>query len=767
MNTEKYSKLIEETIKDPEYKPLRPEELFGLLSASQSASSEGEPNAREECSESLEDFCSLLRALEAAGVLAFTKRGKVASSAAVGLITGLYHGTSKSFGFVTPDGGSGSREEDIFIPAKRSLFALDGDRVLVRRIEHDANGRDGRDSHIDMNKFYRKNGKLYPKPRREARDACPEGEVIRIVERRLESEPNIIGVYYFAEERRGRKLRRTAWVEPSSKRMPYSVFVDAARAEAAGAAFGDKVEVRVTRMPSEVSDLFGEITNVFGAAEDKGANYAAILAENGIETEFSDEVIAEAERSSERMISLAGRRDLRDRIIFTIDGADAKDLDDAISLEKTEGGYILGVHIADVSEYVSAGSLTDAEAMKRGTSVYFVDKVVPMLPRSLSNGACSLGGGLERYALSAFMTLDGSGNILETELCESVIRSRIRGVYSEVNDLFEKGDASEFFEKYHEVYPTLLEMKRLYAILGRRSEARGAVELETSEAMIVVGSDGSPIDITARERGDAERLIEQFMLCANEGVATYLTNLEMPCVYRIHEAPTEEKVENFSAFARGVGLDTRPLRAKKLHSSAFAAMLGEAKDAGLGSVVSAVMLRAMMKAKYSSLPSPHFGLSIDLYCHFTSPIRRYPDLSVHRIVKSILHGEAVGARLRELTKFAEESALRSSENELRALSAERDIEDLYKAIFMQKHIGEEFDAVISSVTSFGIFAELPNTVEGMIPVDTLDGIFKLDEKNHVLACGVKSYRLGQAIRVRVAASDVASRRVTFSIIMEN
>ncbi|MEE0970043.1 MAG: VacB/RNase II family 3'-5' exoribonuclease, partial [Clostridia bacterium] len=463
-----------------------------------------------------------------------------------------------------------------------------------------------------------------------------------------------------------------------------------------------------------------------------------------------------------RIIKTDGRRDLRDMVIFTIDGADAKDLDDAISLQKTGDKYKLGVHIADVAEYVKEGSETDKCAMSRGTSVYFTDKVVPMLPKSLSNGSCSLFGGEDRYALSAFMTLSSDGEILETELCESIIRSRVRGVYSEVNDIFRNGSKSEFAEKYSEVIPSLAEMFELYKVLKKRSEGRGAVELDTEEAVILLDNKGIPTEIVPRERGDGERMIEQFMLCANEGVATFLTNLSLPCVYRIHESPSPEKLESFTAFAQGIGLDTRPLRGKKLYPSCFATVLEESRKKGLSAVLSNVMLRAMMKAKYSATASPHFGLAIDLYCHFTSPIRRYPDLSVHRIVKHMLNGEAVGERLTRLSSFAGESAARSSENELKALAAERDIDDLYKAIFMSDKVGEIFEGVISSVTSFGLFVQLPNTIEGLVPIDSLEGDFRFDEKHFVLSRGRLSYRLGQSVKVRITAADIPTRKISMA-----
>lgn len=740
MPDEKYIEMLEEIIEVPEYRPLFPSDLIALMNIPDEYADEAR---------------SVIEKMAREGKIALTKKGKVATLSSVGIVSGSYRGTTKHFGFVTPDDGG----EDIFIPASKTLFALDGDKVLVRVTEHKSH-----DKHFDTRKLKRGKGKkLVPIPEDKRRDKGPEGEIVRINDRYL-AHHNAIGVYYEIEEKRGRKYHTVGWVEPDRKKLPYSVFIDVRAARDAGVCIGDKVEAKITKFPSEREELSGEIIANFGDSETKSANYAAILAENGIETEFSEEVLSEAEKASEIPITAEGRLDLRDKIIFTIDGADAKDLDDAISLERDGENYRLGVHIADVSEYVKFGSATDKCALNRGTSVYFTDKVIPMLPKSLSNGACSLGGGLDRYALSAFMTLDKNGKILETELAETIIRSKVRGVYSEINDIFEKGNTSEFAEKYSEVLPTLWEMHSLYRVMKQRSEERGSVELDTEEAVILLGKNGEPVDIVARERGDGERMIEQFMLCANEGVATFLTNLSLPCVYRVHEAPAPEKLDNFAAFVQGVGLDIKPLRAKTLYPSAFAALLDESREKGISTVVSGVMLRAMMKAKYSAQPASHFGLAIDLYCHFTSPIRRYPDLTVHRIVKAMLRGEAHGSMLTRLTAFAGESAARSSENELKALSAEREIDDLYKAIYMSDKVGEEFDGVISSVTSFGLFVQLPNTIEGLVPLETMDGRFVFDEKQFTLSFGRTAYRLGQTVRVKIMSSDIPSRRISMTLI---
>lgn len=740
MNAEEYTIKITEVINDPLYSPLYADNLAALI---------GVPE------EDYGKFRELVAALGRAGLLQKTKRGKIMPYR-TGTTSGVFHGTSKGFGFVTPDVKKPEyNNEDFFIPFKNTLYALDGDRVLVRIIDQSNRGRK---EHFDKSKFKRdKNGKMIPVPEKN-QGIC--AEIVQITERAISSR-TVIGVYCVMSEKRHKKTRLTAWVQPDAGRLPYSILVNADKAEELGVSPGDKVEVKVTKFPSDNSDLWGEIIRTFGDSGSRKANYEAILAENGIEQAFPDKVLEESEQSSSRKITPEGRLNLTDKIIFTIDGADAKDLDDAISLDVTPDGYRLGVHIADVSEYVTEGSLTDAEAIKRGTSVYFADKVVPMLPKCLSNGSCSLGGGFLRYALSAFITLSSDGEILKTELYESIIRSKVRGVYDEINDIFTNGASSKFAEKYKEVIPTLSDMLGLYKILKKKSERRGAVALDTQEAYIEVSESGNPIAIRLRERGDAERMIEQFMLAANEGVATRLTEKDLPCVYRVHEEPTQDKLEAFSAFLSGVGIDTRPLRVGSVTPAVFSDILKAARKKGIEGIVSGVMLRAMMKAKYVSEPAPHFGLATKLYCHFTSPIRRYPDLSVHRIVKSYMHGMN-DSRKAELSAFAAKSAFMSVENELRTLNAERSIEDLYKAVYMADHVGEEFDGIISSVTSFGLFVALPNTVEGLIPTELMAGKCSFNEKHYELTCAGKTYKLGQPIHVSVVSVDISSRRITMA-----
>ncbi len=742
---EKYRHLIEEEIKSEGYIPQKAEDLSVALGI--------------EASE-LDDFYDSLAQMERDGLCVCTKRGKIMTPEASGLVMGTYRGTSKSYGFVTPEGAEARGGDDIFISSDKTMYAIDGDRVLVRRSEP----YDKRKSHehFDKSKLRRgRGGRLIPVAKEKRHPEGSDGEIVRIVER-AEKNKKIIGVLNIDISFHGRKRRRVVTLAPDSGKIPYTVYIPTHGNSALKD--GDKVEVEIVKYPSRNSDMVGEIISNFGDSGTREANYAAILAEYNINPEFPEDAQREAGIEARREISTDGRRDLRDKIIFTIDGEDAKDLDDAISIEKTDDGYILGVHIADVSEYVREKSAIDKEAMARGTSVYFTDKVVPMLPRALSNGACSLDSGKDCYALSAFISLDGKGAILDVDLCESVISSCVHGYYSEVNKILSGEADEEIGKKYEKALPSLRIMKELYLILAKRAAARGAVELDTEEAKILVDKNGYPIDIIPRERGDAERLIEQFMLCANEAVATWLTQMSLPCVYRVHEPPSPDKLHSFTEFAQNLGLDIRPLRATRLYPSAFSAVLSEAREKELSAVLSAVMLRSMSKAKYSAAPKPHFGLAIDLYCHFTSPIRRYPDLSVHRIVKKVLRGELDGSTLEHFEKFAEESAVKSSENELRALYAEREIDDLYKVVYMSDKDGEEYDGVVSSVTAFGIFVSLPNTVEGLVPLEALGGRFSFDEKSYTLTSGRRSYRLGQAVRVKIEASDIPTRRIEMSVV---
>ena len=418
-------------------------------------------------------------------------------------------------------------------------------------------------------------------------------------------------------------------------------------------------------------------------------------------------------------------------------------------------------HIADVSHYVRERTHLDRAVMARGTSVYFTDKVVPMLPKSLSNGACSLNVGEDKYALSAIIRISKSGEIVNTEITPSVIKSSVRGVYSEVNAIFENRADEGVLEKYKKIIPTLEKMHSLYLILKEKSEKRGALELDSPEAEIVLDDLGVPVDITKRERGDAEKLIEQFMLMANEAVAAKLYDAKIPCVFRVHEPPPPEKLGEFLNFAHNMGFDTSYISREKCEPCDFKHLLDDSFEKGLSIPISYSMLRAMSKAKYSHERGDHFGLALSKYCHFTSPIRRLSDLATHRIIHKVLFE---GKRPELYSSYAKRAAAAASEAELRALAAERRIDNLYKVIFMQDRIGEEFDAVVSSITSFGLFCMPDNTCEGLVPISELGAVFSFDEKNLALRSRDVIYRLGDKLRVRLEEADIIRGKLRYSIV---
>lgn len=658
----------------------------------------------------------------------------------------IFHGSGSAFGFAKPTDPEYTGD-DLFIPPALTEGAMHGDLVKVQRLLPGDFG------------YGRGN----------------EGKVTEIVERRCET---AVGVFLIVDD--------VPCVIPDDKKLGQAAEI---LYTAVDITEGDKVKLRITKYPDEYKTLSfvrrrkhrrygsdievsfaGDVEQNYGNAETKAANYEAILDGAGIPRHFSEEVLTEADSVSKEPVTAEGRLDLRGEIIFTIDGAGAKDLDDAISISRHGDGYTLGVHIADVSHYVKRGGAVDTEAYARGTSVYFVDKVVPMLPEVLSNGCCSLNAGEDKYALSAIIDLDRHGEIESYSFAKSVIRSAVRGVYTEVNDVLDNRQSSAFAEKYAAVMPSLEIMEELYRVLESRSHSRGALDMDGDEAEIILDAEGMPVEIVPRERGVAERIIEQFMLRANVAAASFLKESGRSGVYRIHEEPAPEKMQGFAIFAHNVGLDINGIcrtsgdvfEAKKnITPKALSQILAEAKEKGISDVVSGVMLRSLMKAKYSPAPSLHFGLAEELYCHFTSPIRRYPDLFVHRSISAAIAGEAD-------VKGSGEAAAQSTDTEIRAVEAERAIEDLYMALYMSKHVGEEYDATVSSVTSFGIFARTDNLCEGLIPSIALGEVLSFNDKNLTVTVrmdgGVRTIRLGDRIRIRVASANVSTGKVEFGFI---
>lgn len=696
------------------------------------------------------------------------RRHDFANKTAFGVtVEGTFAYSGRGFGFCIPD--EDYELPDIFLPPRMTMGAMSGDRIKVK-----INGR--------------------------AEGEKLEGEVVD-VEYACDS---IIGTLH--------RKRGYSYVVPDSKRLGVMIYIPETAADAVCDANSDllKVEVRpyeeefftrtrsiTVRGPYDMPyfDTMGEIANVFGSALTKDANYAAILYSAGIRTEFPETVLRHADEVSwEEIHPVENRTDLRDKLLLTIDGAGAKDLDDAISLERDGGNWILGVHIADVSHYVRQNTPTEYEARERGTSVYFTDKVVPMLPESLSNGACSLNAGTDKYALSAEITLAPDGRRVRTKIFKSLIRSTVRGVYDEVNALFADGESSVYYDKYRDVYPMLTEMYELYRILAENSRERGVMELEDSEAVIVLDGEGKPVDIQRRERGDAEKLIEQFMLQANYGVAETLKTLDFPCLYRTHDKPDREKMQAFAVFAHNLGLDTRgiyteeklpkrlrdeeddeksPVSMKEIAalSEKLMGILDEANERGIGGIVSTVLLRSMMKAKYQSVCAPHFGLGAPVYCHFTSPIRRYPDLFVHTVITTVLEktglsyldrfsGDRDKTCTGELAAAAYDRGVSSSNAELRAQTAERDITDLYMALYMSDKLGQEFTVTVCSVIRSGMFVQCDNLVEGFIPAACWPNAKVNDEFMTLTADGVV-YTLGSRLTAVLYDVDIATGKITF------
>lgn len=636
---------------------------------------------------------------------------------------GIFAGTKTGYGFVTAEGAV----RDIFIPREKTGGALDGDRVLCRYHTYTSGG-------IERT----------------------EGEVTRVTEAVRKT---VVGT--LCEELYGHGKHRSVryFVEPDDTKLTILCYLD----DVGDARLGDKVEALLPPRRPGSNFLVGEYLRSFGAAASREANYAAILSECAIPTEFSREEREEAERVAKMPLTVTGRVDRRDEVIFTIDGAGAKDLDDAVSLRrKKNGNYLLGVHIADVSTYVRPRGALDACSLSRGTSVYFTDKVVPMLPEALSNGACSLNAGEDKYALSCLMELTPDGSLAHTSIERSIIRSCVRGVYSEVNDLFEKGKNSAFAEKYSRALPTLRLMHRLYLTLAEKSRARGALDLEQTEAEILLDAGGNPVEIVPRVRGDAEKLIEQFMLAANEAVATLLSEKHLPCVFRVHDAPDPERLADFIRFAHNLDLDVTPLAGRDPDGRAFSVLLRDAHERGIGDAVSYTLLRTMAKAHYSEICHPHFGLGIEKYCHFTSPIRRLSDLATHRAIEAVLlDGEAP----QKYYGYVRRAALAASETEIRAMTAERRIDALYKTIYLSKRIGETYPATVSSVTRFGAFAALANTCEGLIPLTAFPGMWTFDEGNLMLrSSSGETLRLGDRITVSVDEADITRGKVTFGLV---
>ncbi|QEY34304.1 ribonuclease R [Caproiciproducens galactitolivorans] len=529
---------------------------------------------------------------------------------------------------------------------------------------------------------------------------------------------------------------------------------------------GDKVQAEIHRTP-KTSRLSARIVKAYGSSGSAKICADAIIDQYGIKSRFPEEVLEEARKISGQAITeqdLKGRLDLRKTNICTIDGADAKDLDDAIFVSRTKKGYKLGVHIADVSHYVKEGSALDTEALERGTSVYFADRVIPMLPKELSNGVCSLNAGEDKLTFSAIIELDKTGTILSYQFKKSVINSKVRGVYSEVNQLFNKTADAELRKKYAPVIRSLNAARELANILKARSIKNGTVDLESTESKFTLNEEGICIGVEPRETGEAEQMIEQLMITANQAAAKFAKENGIPFVYRVHEQPDPERVAALADLVGALGLNAQRLKKDgEIRTADFADIMRQASGTPAQKVISHQLLRTMAKARYDTAPIGHFGLALADYCHFTSPIRRYPDTAIHRILSAMLKTKDKKELVRRYEAFAKVAASESSAAEVRAMQAERSAESCYMAEYMTQHIGECYDGIISGVTQRGVFVELPNSVEGFVPVDSFEGakfhfdgvITQVDENTG------RRLTIGQPLSVQVAAADVASGRIDF------
>ncbi|MBQ7924167.1 MAG: ribonuclease R [Clostridia bacterium] len=664
----------------------------------------------------------LLEELCEEGKLYKTASGKYGTSEQLGLIKGKISGNERGFGFLMPEDKE-RYEKDFFIPRKYMHGAFHGDTVLAEQISWSSEQETERN----------------------------EAKVVKVLERGYQT---IVGVF--------RKDKRAGYLYPDEKKFSAPVYIPLS--DCYQIKNGVKAVAKITEYPFGKAPG-GKIVEVLGEEDDFFAEELSIIRSYNLREEFPAGVEKEAEKCEKRGImpaDLQNRRDFRDKLIVTIDGEDTRDIDDAISLEKAGENYLLGVHIADVSHYVTQKSALDNEAFERGTSVYFPDCVLPMLPRALSNGICSLNEGEDRLTLSCLMTVDKNGKVKQSEIVEGVIRSAHKMTYTEITKILDNDEETK--EKYADVTDMVSLFAELTRILQEKRNKKGSVTLDVKEAKILFDKDTNEITIPDYERAFSYQIIEAFMVLANETVAEYMHSIEAPFIYRIHEKPSEEKAQTFRAFAQGLGLTAR-FNADDVKPYDYQNLLIKAKDLPSYSVLNRVMLRSMQKARYSPENVGHFGLASECYCHFTSPIRRYPDLCIHRIIKEVINGKYAEA-VEKYSGFVERAADQSSDRERKAADAERDVDDLYKTMFMSERIGEEYEAVISGVTSFGLFAELPNTIEGFIPIESLYGTYKFDADKFCLIGSGKTFSLGETLKVKVVDVDFYRRRTEFRLLQK-
>ncbi|WP_112181806.1 MULTISPECIES: ribonuclease R [Paraliobacillus] len=665
----------------------------------------------------------MLNHLEEKGELVKTRKNRYGLPEKMNLIKGRIQMHAKGFAFLIPEEEG---QDDVYINHADLQSAMNNDIVLVRIDSRDEFGK------------------------------RPEGVVIRIVER---ATTRVIGTY----DDNG----NFGFVIADDKRIPNDIFIP--KSASGGAVSGHKVIVNITKFPEERMSAEGEVIEILGHKNDPGMDIISIIYKHGITVDFPDEVLEHASQIPDEIdeSEIKNRRDLRDEMIVTIDGADAKDLDDAVTVKKLDNGnFKLGVYIADVSYYVEENSPIDQEAFERATSVYLVDRVIPMIPHRLSNGICSLNPQVDRLTLGCEMEINNQGEVVKHDIFQSVIRTNERMTYSDVNKILTDKD-EDVRERYRELVPMFEDMEKLAETLRGKRFGRGAIDFDFKEAQVIVDTEGKAIDVAIRERSVAERLIEEFMLAANETIAEHFHWMDVPFIHRIHEDPDESKLQKFFEFVGTLGYAVKGT-ANEIHPQALQKVLKRVEGEQEEMIISKLMLRSMKQAKYDPQSIGHFGLATEFYTHFTSPIRRYPDLIVHRLIRTYLVNKQLDSKTQHHWKDRmPEIAKHASEKERASVDAERETDDLKKAEFMQDKIGEEFDGVISSVTNFGLFVELENTVEGLVHVSYLtDDYYHFDERAYAMI-GERTgtiFRIGDEITIKVAAVNLDERAVDFEVV---
>ncbi|MBQ6814137.1 MAG: ribonuclease R [Lachnospiraceae bacterium] len=714
MDIDEKKKIVMDIISDELYVPMKIKELAILLNV---------PKDRRE------ELHYVVNVLESEGKLMITKRGKImlpdnnakdVEIKSPDYIEGVFESNQRGFGFVRLE-----EADDIYIAENNVHGALHTDKVQVKIIK---SAKDGQ--------------------RR-------EGEIIKVLERGMSE---IVGIY--------KKSKSFGFVISDNSKFTKDIYVPNERSK--GAVTGHKVVVKITDFGGKGKKPEGIVTKIIGHINDPGTDILSVVESFGIPMEYPKGVLKQVENMPDEVpeSEKTGRMDLRDWQMVTIDGEDAKDLDDAVSLTKENGIYKLGVHIADVSNYVTEGSPLDVEALKRGTSVYLVDRVIPMLPHKLSNGLCSLNAGVDRLALSCIMEIDEKGKVIGHKIAETIVNIDRRMSYTAVKKILADKDEEAILE-HKDFVPMFKLMEELAAILRDKRMQRGSIDFDFPESKIYLDEKGFPVEIKPYDRNVATKIIEDFMLIANETVAEDFFWQELPFVYRTHDNPDPEKMLKLGTFISNFGYGIKA-SLNEVHPKEIQKLLGRIEGTPEEALISRLTLRSMKQAKYTTVSTGHFGLATQYYCHFTSPIRRYPDLQIHRIIKENLRGKLNEKRIRHYESILPEVADESSRLERRADEAERDTEKMKKVQYMSRHIGEEFEGVISGITAYGMYVELPNTVEGMVHVTSMrDDYYHYDEERYEMI-GEKTnhrYKLGQTVRICVEDTDKINRTIDFSLVL--